>query len=171
MSSDETEFKVGDKVRLTGEEWAYSERDEYGIGTIHTVTGFDEDGNPRLNNGYWFILQGEGYDAEVLASLEETATRVFGEPQTVHDISSFEQSVRYHTGKIADLLISKNLSYGNSALNPIRVFSKSDRMEQLYTRLDDKLSRVQKGHEYPGDDTIRDIIGYCTLILIAREGE
>lgn len=84
-------------------------------------------------------------------------------------ISSFEQSVRYHTNKIATLLIEKNKSYGDSALNPVRIFSKADRMEQLYTRLDDKLSRVQKGHEYPGDDTIQDIIGYCLLVLIARE--
>lgn len=159
MSNDKTEFKVGDKVRLTGEEWAYSERDGYGMGTIHTVTGFGEDGNPRLNNGDWFIFQGEGYDAEVLASGGEAL------------LAPFEQNVRRITDQIADLLIAKNKAYGDAALNPIRVFSKSDRMEQLYTRLDDKLSRVQKGHEYPGDDTIRDIIGYCTLILIAREGE
>lgn len=82
---------------------------------------------------------------------------------------AFEQSVRRHTDRIADMLVAKNLSYGDAALNPIRVFSKADRMEQLYIRLDDKLSRVQKGHEYPGDDTIQDIIGYCVLILIARE--
>lgn len=82
---------------------------------------------------------------------------------------AFEGNVRRILGGVADTIVAKNLSYGDAALNPIRVFSKSDRMEQLYTRLDDKLSRVQKGHEYPGDDTIRDIIGYCTLILIARE--
>lgn len=86
-------------------------------------------------------------------------------------ISSFEQNVRRILEGVADTVVQKNLAYGNSALNPIRVFSRTDRMEQLYTRLDDKLSRVQKGHEYPGDDTIQDIIGYCTLILIAREGE
>lgn len=84
-------------------------------------------------------------------------------------ISSFEQSVRRTTDQIANLLIEKNLAYGNSALDPIQVFSNSDRLEQLFVRLDDKLSRVKRGHEYPGDDTIRDIIGYCTLILIARE--
>lgn len=84
---------------------------------------------------------------------------------------AFEQSVRRHTERIADVLVTKNLSYGDSALNPVRIFSKADRMEQLYTRLDDKISRVKSGHEYPGDDTIQDIIGYCILILIAREGE
>lgn len=189
MSSDETEFKVGDKVRLTGEEWAYSDRDGYGMGTIHTVTGFGEDGNPRLNNGDWFIFQGEGYDAEVLASggealldlaktstkeraiLEETATRVFGEPQTVHDISSFEQSVRRITDQIADLLIAKNKAYGDSALNPIRVFSKSDRIEQLNVRIDDKISRIQRGTDFEDEDTERDLIGYLILKLIAKESE
>lgn len=84
--------------------------------------------------------------------------------------TAFEQNVTRILDGVADIVIQKNLAYGDSALNPIRVFSRADRMEQLYTRLDDKLSRVQKGHEYPGDDTIRDIIGYCTLILIAREG-
>lgn len=188
-------INVGDKVRLTGEEWgAYSvvhpgdivevtEIDETNIwagaaGTVGNQNGLYSESNPEPSGNYSCELvtdtPAEHFaktSTKERAILEETATRVFGEPQTVYDISSFEQSVRYHTGKIADLLISKNLSYGDSALNPIRVFSKADRMEQLYTRLDDKLSRVQKGHEYPGDDTIRDIIGYCTLILIAREGE
>lgn len=86
-------------------------------------------------------------------------------------VTSFEQNVRRILDGVADTVASKNIAYGDSALNPIRVFSKADRMEQLFVRLDDKLSRVQKGHEYPGDDTIRDIIGYCTLILIARESE
>lgn len=84
-------------------------------------------------------------------------------------VPTFEQSVRRHTDRIADVLVEKNKSYGDSALNPVRIFSKADRMEQLYTRLDDKISRVKSGHEYPGDDTIQDIIGYCILILIARE--
>lgn len=84
-------------------------------------------------------------------------------------VSGFEQDVRRITDQIASILVEKNSAYGNSALDPIHVFSKSDRMEQLFVRLDDKLSRVKRGHEYPGDDTIRDIMGYCTLILIARE--
>lgn len=84
---------------------------------------------------------------------------------------TFEGSVRRILEDIGDILISKNHAYGDSALNPIRVFSKGDRMEQLHVRIDDKISRVQRGHEYPGDDTIRDLIGYLTLLLIAREGQ
>lgn len=82
---------------------------------------------------------------------------------------TFEQKVQGILHGMADLLVEKNAAYGNSALDPVRIFSKSDTTEQLYVRLDDKINRVKQGHEYPGDDTIRDIIGYCTLILIARE--
>jgi hypothetical protein len=69
---------------------------------------------------------------------------------------------------IEDMLIAKNRAYGNSALEPIRVFSKSDTIEQLYVRIDDKLSRIERGHEYPGDDTIFDLIGYLVLLIIAK---
>lgn len=83
----------------------------------------------------------------------------------------FEQSVHRVTGKIADLLIAKNKAYGDSALNPLRIFSKASRIEGIHQRIDDKLSRVARGEEYPGDDTVRDLIGYLCLLLIARESE
>lgn len=67
------------------------------------------------------------------------------------------------------MLIAKNRAYGDSALEPVRVFSKTDTIEQIYVRIDDKLSRVQRGHEYPGDDTIFDLVGYLVLLLIAKE--
>ena len=70
---------------------------------------------------------------------------------------------------IEDMLIAKNRAYGDSALEPVRVFSKSDTIEQIYVRIDDKLSRVQRGHEYPGDDTIFDLVVYLVLLLIAKE--
>ena len=85
-------------------------------------------------------------------------------------VVTFEQKVRTLLDDMATLLVEKNTAYGNSALDPVRIFSKADTLEQLYVRLDDKINRVKQGHEFPGDDTIRDIIGYCTLILIAREG-
>lgn len=86
-------------------------------------------------------------------------------------ISSFEQSVRYHTSKIADLLIEKNKAYGDSALNPVRIFSQASRIEQLNVRIDDKISRIQRGTDYGDEDTVRDLIGYLVLRLIAEESE
>jgi hypothetical protein len=70
---------------------------------------------------------------------------------------------------IQHMLIEKNRAYGDSALDPVRVFSKSDAVEQIYVRIDDKLSRVKRGHEYPGDDTIKDLVGYLVLLLVAKE--
>lgn len=69
---------------------------------------------------------------------------------------------------VAQILLQKNISYGNSALEPVRVFSKSSTEEQLLVRIDDKLSRLKRGSEFPGDDTIIDLIGYLVLLLVSR---
>jgi hypothetical protein len=75
--------------------------------------------------------------------------------------------------EIADFLIEKNKAYGDSALDPVRIFSKADPTEQLLVRIDDKLSRLQRGHSYPGDNEIDDLIGYFILLKIAlkRKGK
>ena len=65
------------------------------------------------------------------------------------------------------LLLKKNIAYGNSALNPIRIFAKSDTVEQLYVRIDDKLNRLKNGREYVGDNDIDDLLGYLILLKIA----
>lgn len=70
--------------------------------------------------------------------------------------------------EIAEMLIEKNISYGNSALEPVRIFSKAEPREQLYVRIDDKLSRLMKGTDYPGDNDIDDLIGYLILLKIAK---
>jgi hypothetical protein len=63
------------------------------------------------------------------------------------------------------MLIQKNTAYGNSALEPLRMFSKASPREQLLVRLDDKLSRLARGSEFPGDDTIVDLAGYLVLLM------
>jgi hypothetical protein len=80
-----------------------------------------------------------------------------------------EKRISEIISNIEEMLIQKNRAYGDSALEPVRVFSKSDTVEQIYVRIDDKLSRIERGHEYPGDDTIFDLIGYLVLLLIAKE--
>jgi hypothetical protein len=67
------------------------------------------------------------------------------------------------------LLLVKNIAYGNSALNPIRVFAKSDTVEQLYVRIDDKLNRLKNGKEFIGDNDIDDLLGYLILLKIATK--
>ena len=70
--------------------------------------------------------------------------------------------------EIAHMLIKKNIAYGNSALDPIRIFSKAGPREQLHVRIDDKLNRLMKGTDYPGDNDIDDLIGYLVLLKIAK---
>ena len=64
-------------------------------------------------------------------------------------------------------LIDKNRAYGNSALDPVRIFSSCDNIEQLKVRIDDKLSRFARGNEFPGDNDIDDLIGYLVLLKVA----
>lgn len=68
---------------------------------------------------------------------------------------------------MAWFLIDKNRAYGNSALDPVRIFSSSDNVEQLKVRIDDKLSRFARGGEFPGDNDIDDLIGYLVLLKVA----
>jgi hypothetical protein len=69
----------------------------------------------------------------------------------------------------AEMLIKKNISYGNSALDPIRIFSKADSKEQIRVRIDDKLNRIQNDQAFPGDNDIDDLIGYLILLKIANK--
>lgn len=69
--------------------------------------------------------------------------------------------------EIARLLIDKNISYGDSALSPSRIFAQSDGIEQLKVRIDDKLNRVKNSQGYAGDNDIDDLIGYLILLKIA----
>jgi hypothetical protein len=71
--------------------------------------------------------------------------------------------------EIKDMLMQKNLAYGDSALSPVRIFSKADSIEQILVRIDDKLSRFARGTDYPGDNDIDDLVGYLILLKIAKE--
>lgn len=69
---------------------------------------------------------------------------------------------------IKKLLIKKNSEYGDSAVNPVRIFSSSDAIEQLNVRIDDKLSRINnKQDKQIVEDTELDLIGYLVLKRVA----
>ena len=82
---------------------------------------------------------------------------------------TFNDKVDKILDEISTILVEKNESYGNSALDPVRVFSKASPEEQLLVRLDDKLSRLARGEDYQNEDTITDLIGYLVLLKIAKE--
>jgi len=75
---------------------------------------------------------------------------------------------------IKKLLLEKNAKYGNSALEPMRVFSNSSTIEQIKVRIDDKLSRIQNMRDKvvtsPDDeDTVKDLVGYLILLMVAND--
>lgn len=66
-----------------------------------------------------------------------------------------------------EMLLAKNASYGNSATDPLRCFSKAAPEEQILVRIDDKLSRIARGQS-AGEDVIADLIGYLVLLRVQR---
>jgi hypothetical protein len=64
-------------------------------------------------------------------------------------------------------LQGKNKAYGNSALDPVRIFCKADPSEQLRVRMDDKMSRLIRG-QAAGEDVERDLLGYLVLVYVHR---
>jgi hypothetical protein len=76
--------------------------------------------------------------------------------------------IREICAEVTALLLSKNRSYGDSATNPIRIFSKADAVEGLNIRMDDKLSRIKKGDGFGDEDAELDLIGYLILKRVAK---
>lgn len=79
-----------------------------------------------------------------------------------------EDEIRATCKEIEEMLVEKNRAYGNSALEPVRLFSKADAVEQILVRIDDKLSRLSRG-QAAGEDVEKDLLGYLVLLRIARK--
>lgn len=69
---------------------------------------------------------------------------------------------------ICQMLLAKNEAYGDSAINPLRVFSKANPIEQINVRIDDKISRIARGTA-AGEDAELDLIGYLVLKRVAQK--
>jgi len=87
--------------------------------------------------------------------------------EAVNQNFATEKRIKIVCQNLADMLISKNRKYGDSALSPIKVFSKSDNTMSLLVRADDKLSRIRNSDKLDQDDVF-DLMGYCVLIAIAH---
>ena len=71
---------------------------------------------------------------------------------------------------VGNLLKSKNEAYGNTSLNPPKIFSKLDSSEALCARIDDKIMRIKnRGLVSATEDTLTDLIGYLLLLKMSRK--
>jgi hypothetical protein len=85
------------------------------------------------------------------------------------DKNFFAVQVTIALEEIRDLLIAKNQKYGNSALEPLGVFSQLSSKEGLLVRIDDKLKRIKNGSlERDDEDVVNDLIGYLILLKISE---
>jgi hypothetical protein len=83
---------------------------------------------------------------------------------------TFTEALSMELEAIEIKIKQKNFAYGNSAMEPLRIFSKAPADEQLKIRADDKLSRIKNLKEGEGDteDSVLDLIGYLLLMRIQR---
>jgi len=72
---------------------------------------------------------------------------------------------------LTKFLLDKNKKYGDSAINPIRIFSKASTIEQILVRIDDKLSRLKTRDIHEDEDVVLDLLGYLILLRIAQRKE
>jgi hypothetical protein len=118
------------------------------------------------NTQYAHDLWGNGKQFPVM---EDGPVNTFTFAKIHHHSAPMWVEIVQECTELAELLCEKNSDYGNSALEPIRVFSKDDPVEQLYVRIDDKLSRIQnRGVNGSGEDTLQDLMGYLVLLRIAK---
>lgn len=80
---------------------------------------------------------------------------------------TFHEQVYQVLSEITEMLVAKNKKYGNSALEPLGVFSQLSAKEGLLVRIDDKLKRIKNGSlDKDDEDVINDLIGYLVLLKI-----
>jgi len=85
---------------------------------------------------------------------------------------NFHNQVYQVLSEITEMLIAKNQKYGNSALEPLGIFSDLSPEEGLKIRIDDKLKRIKNGSLQKDDeDVVNDLIGYLVLLKIIQKDE
>ena len=85
---------------------------------------------------------------------------------------STKNKIKEKCDEIKTLLLDKNKKYGDSALNPLKIFSECDASTSIKVRLDDKLKRIANaGLIEDTEDTLKDIAGYIILLMIAKDNE
>ena len=81
---------------------------------------------------------------------------------------TFNEALKIELEAIEITLAQKNIQYGNSALKPLRIFSKAPAGEQIRVRIDDKLSRIANQSPEDTEDSVGDLIGYLILLRIQK---
>lgn len=79
-----------------------------------------------------------------------------------------QEKIELFYQNFAKFVKEKNIRYGNSALTPIKIFSKADAENSILIRLDDKLNRIMNTSKINKNDCV-DLIGYLSLYCISKD--
>ena len=95
-------------------------------------------------------------------------TPYLGGAKGVDTLTQTQKEITEVMNELKVLLIKKNEQYGDSVLEPIRIFSKASIDEQVKVRIDDKINRLLQGDDSleSDEDVIKDLIGYLVLFLL-----
>jgi len=84
------------------------------------------------------------------------------------DLTTTQMMIIEECDRIKGMLLEKNRKYGDSAIHPVRCFSKASPIEQINIRLDDKISRLMSGQADEDEDVEDDLMGYLVLKKVAK---
>jgi len=129
----------------------------YPIENMNTTMGNDFDVDKTEHNKHYF---------DTTRNLDPTPPV----DEKVQKIVKFQTEVDTLLTNIGNLLKSKNEAYGNTSLNPPKIFSKLDSTEAICARIDDKIMRIKnKGLVSATEDTVTDLIGYLLLLKMSMK--
>ena len=85
-------------------------------------------------------------------------------------MNNTQDKIKMVCDSLSEFLCEKNKRYGDSALNPINIFSKSDANTIILSRIDEKILRIKNSDELRKNDIV-DLTGYLILYLISQNWE
>ena len=80
-----------------------------------------------------------------------------------------QEKIELVCSNFSTFLKEKNRRYGDSAMAPIKIFSRIDADSQLCNRIDDKLNRIKNNSGPLRKNDLCDVVGYAILLLIAND--
>lgn len=130
------------------------------------ITGYSE-----VNLEDSFIDFVEKYSKFILEGISPAIPKAQIEEKMPKEQQEFQDKLDLLLDNFGNFLKEKNLRYGNSALQPLKIFSKTHLTTGDHTdfgirsRIDDKLNRIKNTPEFRKNDLV-DLIGYLFILMI-----
>jgi len=79
-----------------------------------------------------------------------------------------QDEIRKKCKEISDLLVEKNIAYGNSVFDKGLLFE-VDPIYAIQARINDKLNRIKSKETYMSENDLMDVTGYFILLQVLRD--